>query len=320
LDRATKAFDQREHGLAEYAEALEAAARGQSADLGAYPNLARFLEARKLEQSIALDQVKQEQAALIGRLSEVASEADLEDVVEKAAGMKEGRVTPLTFYSTLQRLAETWTIDLAGSPNLTAYLRYLTTSSQIDSTILATELPRAAAELRRGLSVSAESRELNQILEELDLVEKLLELGLSPDEQARLKTVDLGTIASRWERFVNAQRAQDGLPPASFEAVKVFQAQVPVLERFYQAAQERDGRLVQNALAKLRETGEPLAVLITGGFHAPEIGRLLKAAGVATVLVTPKVSAPTDERLYRAIVKYKSGHGSFEEVMALAGQ
>ena len=73
-------------------------------------------------------------------------------------------------------------------------------------------------------------------------------------------------------------------------------------------------------MAKLRETGEPIAVLMTGGFHSPEVTQLLKDRGLAVVVVAPKVTQATDERLYEAVLKYKTGQGSLEAVVEIAGQ
>ena len=48
---------------------------------------------------------------------------------------------------------------------------------------------------------------------------------------------------------------------------------------------------------------------------------MLKEQGIATVVLIPKVSHATDDRLYQAVVKYKSGHGgSFDEIMTIANE
>jgi len=318
LDAKAKAFDEQRLGLADYAEALKRAAMRQEVPLGGSPNLVRFLEARRLEQSMQLPLVKQEQQALIGRLSQVAPEERLNGLVAKAEGMKAGTVKAAEFYDTLQQLASVSKVDLSAYPNLSAYIRYVAQSAQIRPTILSDELTALAAELRKSFLATPESRQLTSLLEEVDLVEKLLDFRLSPAEYRRLDSVDLVTIASRWERFVNAQLARQGRPPLSFQALTELAAKLPTVQRFYLVAQQRDEQLVKNALAKLRETKEPVAVLITGGFHSPEITRMLTEQGVGTVVLAPKVTTPTDERLYHAVVKYKSGHGTFDDVLSVA--
>jgi hypothetical protein len=318
LEAKVTAFSQQQLGLADYAPALELLAKRRSLHLNSYPHLTRFLEVRRLEQAADFSQAQREQQALIGRLSEVAPEEKLEDLVHKGSAFKEGKASALEFYTTLTQLAASSNIALATYPNLSSYVHYLTESGQINATLLSKELDAIAAELRTQLSSSsADSQQLSSLLEELDLVEKLLEFRLSPDEHRRLGAVDFSSLASRWAQFVNVQLARQGQPPRSFQALRELAEKAPQLERFYDLAQQRDERLVQNALAKLQESNEPIAVLITGGFHAPELIKRLTDQGVGTVVVAPKVTTPTDERLYRAVVKYKSGQGSFDDVMAL---
>jgi esterase/lipase len=66
-----------------------------------------------------------------------------------------------------------------------------------------------------------------------------------------------------------------------------------------------------------------LAVLITGGFHAPGIVERFTSNGIRTIAVVPKGSGQDQgdgDARYRAVMKYKNHQGSFEEVMALAEQ
>jgi len=75
---------------------------------------------------------------------------------------------------------------------------------------------------------------------------------------------------------------------------------------------------VQHTVKKLQDSGEPLAILITGGFHSPEITRLLTAQGIGVITVTPKVDQPSDPAVYQAVLKYKQGLMSLDQVMAVA--
>lgn len=319
LEAKAKAYEQHTLSLTDYVVALAAAAKRLGMSLETAPHVQQFLEVHRLEQAMALPRVQQEQQALIGALTERANEEKLEELVAKANGMKEGTVKPAAFYALLADLANASTISLETSyPNLSRYVRYVTQSARMEPTSLAKDVDACSANLRRRLAATPESRQLSAIADEADLLEKLLDLRLSPEEYHRLTVIDLRTIASRWSRFLNEQLARYGMPAQSFQPLHELEAQLPTLQRFYEVAQQRDEILVQNAIAKLQETKEPLAVLITGGFHSPKITQMLKDQGLGTVVLTPKVSQPTNERLYRAVVKYKSGRGSFEDVMAIA--
>ena len=133
-----------------------------------------------------------------------------------------------------------------------------------------------------------------------------------------MKSLEVEGLFSSWRDFLNEQLLAQGLPTSPFPRLDALEQALPTLRRFYEAALGRDEVLVENALEKLAQTKERLAVLITGGFHSPKITTLLRDRGLGVVVVTPKVTQATDERLYHAVLKYKSGHGSFEEVVAVA--
>jgi hypothetical protein len=235
--------------------------------------------------------------------------------------MKEGTVPVAEFYASLEHLAQTASIDLASYPKLAQYIRYVRQSADVSPTILADELDQFAQGLRSRLSTTPESRQLSAILETLALLDKMVTFDLSPEEHRQLSDVDVRRQWPAWESFLNEQWDRAGQPRESLDELKGIIEQLPAFQRFYKIAHERDEALVANAVKKLHETGEQLAVLITGGFHAPRITTMLKERGIATLVLIPKVSQATDDRLYRAVIKYKSGNGgSFEEVMALADQ
>ncbi len=318
LEDQAAAYAERTLSLTEYVKALADLAAQRQVDLKGYPNVGRFAEVLKLETTIQLPRVQQEQQRLIGALSGSTPEAELERLVDEADGLREGRVKPPVFYATLERLAAAARVDLTAYPHLSAYLRYLKLSQRVAPTLLSAEIEQLAGELRRSLADTPEAKQLATLLEELDLIEKLLDLRLTPQEYQRLATRAADKMVSRWERFLTDQLRQQGLPVPAFTGLAALGTTLPSLQTFYEVAQNRDEALITNAIAKLTHSGEPLAVLITGGFHSARITKMLRERGVGTVVLTPKVSSPTNERLYRAVLKYKSGRGSFDEVMAIA--
>jgi len=321
LDAKAAAFGGEKLSLADYIEALVPPARLEGIRVDdEYPNLARFRSARQLERDINLGQVQQEQQALVKELRRSAEPKRLEALIAQAGALKEGRVTREVFYSDLQKLAVASGASLEQSPALSRYIRYLKQSAGIQPTVLADELDRLAARLRERLAASPESRQLVTLFRQLDLIEKLLELRLSPPEYQQLHAWTLDEVLASWKSFLTAQAASHSLPNRSFDPLDAFTGRLSSVQRFYELAQQRDRALVDNALAKLKETKAPIAVLITGGFHSAQITQLLQDQGVGVVVLAPKVTQATNERLYRAVLKYKSGHGTFDDVMAIANQ
>ena len=316
-----EAFDQEKLSLAEYLDALlPLAASHQLSIEDDYPQLHRFRSVRRLEQELDLSRVQQEQQALMQVLRKSADAGLLGTLADAANGLKQGTVTREVFYRTLQQTAWRAAVELETYPMLSRYIRYTRESAEIQPTVLAEELAQLVARLEERLADTPEAQELVRLRRELDLLSKLIDLRLSPTEHAQIAAWDTDAMLTRWKAFLTAHAATAGVLPSAFERLEALRGQPAVFLRFYALATQRDEALVRNALAKLKDSGESLAVLITGGFHSAQITGLLAAQGVGIVVMAPKVTEPTNDRLYRAVVKYKSGQGRFEDVAAIANE
>ena len=319
LEAKRAAFEQEQLGLAAYGQFLDGLAQRQGLSADESPQLKRFLEVHRLEQDLRLEQVQQEQRAVLEQLSATLKPADFDELIAQARQMKAKTLRPEAFYASLQARATASQIDLSSAaPTLARYIRYITQSARVAPAILSDELEQLAARLRKQLTSSIESQKLSAIAEQVELVRKLVDLELSPEEYKTFQSLAMDGLCDGWARGLNGLLAQHGLPRRPFDQLAGLQAMLPAVQRFYSAANDRDQALVDNTLAKIRDSGERIAVLITGGFHAPRLSKLLEEQGAGLVVVTPKVTQATNEALYHAVLKYKSGHGSFEDVVAAA--
>lgn len=320
LQAKTKAFHDETLGLADYAQALADLAARQGLAERDYPNLQRFREARRLEQTLDLAAVQQEQQAVTKELSLRADESSLKELIAQAKAMKEGQATREAFYAHLEQLSARFGLQLDNHSHLSSYIAYLKQRALLQPTVLADELDALAAKLQEALASTPESRRLQTIEQQLTLVENLVVLRLSPDEYQQLQSAGLAGLCAGWETFLTTQALRHELRSPSAKQLAEVDRALPKLQRFYTTASRRDEALIANTLAKLQETQEPIAVLITGGFHSSKLTQLLKEAGIGTVVIAPKVTQATDEELYHAVVKYKSGRGSFEDVMDIVNR
>jgi len=121
-----------------------------------------------------------------------------------------------------------------------------------------------------------------QLRKHLELTEKLLSLKL---------------IDSEWLEY---QDHRDLTPQGSPR----FNAAIAAAERFYIAAQARNGALAQNLMASMASNfGQargpaPTAVLFTGGFHTATIAHMLKTRGISFIVVTPQVDRLDQDEIY----------------------
>jgi hypothetical protein len=271
-----------------------------------------------------LKQVQQEQQALVAQLAAAIPQERLQPLIDQAKQMQTGAVSAEQFYTALKDLAASASVDVEQHPALARYIRYVTQKARLKPADLSNELDLLAARLKESLVTTPTAQRLVAIAAQRDLLQKLVELKLSPQEYERFSEELKPGMVAQWSAFFNEQFAALGLPARTFTpaegvaGLEALDGALPKLTTFYEAAGARDEALVANALAKISETKEPLAVLITGGFHAPQLEAKLKAHGVGLVAVAPKMTEATNEQLYEAVLKYKSGHGSFEAVEAAA--
>lgn len=306
LQAKAKDFEEERLGVNEYATYLSELAKSNGVAHDAYPNVRAFLDVRTLEQAVRPDAISQEQRALFQRLRLGGKSQALDRLLSEAKAA--GKDNPEPFYFGLERLAKEAGVDLeANSPELSGYLRYLKRRRDVNPTVLANELDQLTTALRAHLAASTPQRQqLAEVADQLDLMEKLAEIKLNPQEYERLSAVDLASCSGRWSSMLNALLAAQGMPARSFEPLAGLNTALPRLKNFYEAAKARDAAMVERTIDKLHETRERLAVLITGGFHSPAITRMLKEHQLHLVVVAPKVTQATDEALYRKILRLKN--------------
>lgn len=320
LEAKSVAFEKEETPLVDYADFLTRLANHLSIDMTDYPSVTSLVDIRSLEQGIESQAVQGEQQALMERLNRLATGDMFQHVLAKALEMKAGHVKPLDFYESLQELAVSSGIGVSdGYPALSGYIRYLGLSEELAPNAVSSELDRLSMKTRQALLSSPEERRLAETIEEVGLLEGLLDLRLSPEEYQRMESLSSsGQVASRWSSFLRSQLEQRGLPVPSFDGLAQMDEAIPAMKRFYAVAQARDQVMVDNAMKKLRDTGERIAALITGGFHAAQVTQLLADQGMSVVVAAPYVDGAVDDRHYKAVLRFKNGRGSFEDVQTSA--
>ncbi len=314
VQAATAKFENGTMELSDYANLLSRTAQARALSQETYPMVARFVNLNHVQAGLQPTVIQQEQTALLQQLHDQISATEWEHLMDTARHVNEKTQTQAAFYQQLEQLTRAAGISTQSYPQLAQYLYCLHESAQIESAILAEELNRFAQQLGQELTSTPQSRALHSLLEEVDLVEKFLALRLTAVEYQRLQACDVAAMVPRWKETLTEQLAQYGFPPVSLTRLEELAGAWPSLQRFYDAARQRDEALVEQAIAKLDETHEPLAVLITGGFHSARITERLAQHGMNVVVMATRVDHPTDDRLYSAVMRYKSGQGTFEAV------
>lgn len=320
LEKASTAYDAAEVELGDYVATLSSLSSRQGVPLETFPHLARLIRLREVEQDLNVEAVSAEQTEVMSRLAGRMEPGELDALIERARQMKAGRLAKERYYADFAQIAESHGLELSRYPNLTGYMTYIEERSGLKTARVAEELPQLAQQLRASLTKDADSRQLLALADEVEVAQGGAQLHLTSEEARRFASIQTEDLSARWTRALGSLAQRHGLPARSFEGLDALQQALPAFKHFYDVARLRDEALISNAVAKLRASGQPLAALITGGFHSDRITQALQAEGFGVVVVAPRIDQPTDDRLYHAVLRYKEGLASQDEVFALANQ
>ncbi|MBI3293027.1 MAG: hypothetical protein HYZ73_09545, partial [Elusimicrobia bacterium] len=260
------------------------------------PAVETFLTALAIEHSLNFTQVEWERARLLETLTRSLTETQRSALLTQSLAFRLGQLGPAQFYRYLQELCTHQGISLTHSPAMAVYLRYVLLAERIDADQLFKDIDRLERTGYATLAKTPRERALVAESQWLLLVGKLLDFALTPAEWDAYKTLK---PAGHPEPLGDVLRDQG----AEFTDLL---ASLEPFERFYHEAEARNSALVTNLLAKMDdlqhsspspragegggEGGPRIAVLVTGGFHAPGILEQLRQANIATLTFVPKIT------------------------------
>jgi len=219
----------------------------------------QFLEAYDMERTLNFPQIEEERKIIIEQLTKALSESELNALVAHSLAYRMGRTPFGRYYNGLKDLCKKKGIDLRQTPSFEDYIRYVLLSDGIKSKDLFDSVERLEEEVIITLVKTNQEKELIQTSKNLSLSEKLIDFSLSPME---------------WQKL-------------SSENQRTPQANLNPFKEFYKQADIRSKKMVKSLLD---QKAEGTRVLVTGGFHTPDVTHLLKKQNVSFIVVSPKIS------------------------------
>ncbi|MCD4813591.1 hypothetical protein K8S19_07865 [bacterium] len=190
----------------------------------------------------------------------------------------------------LQKQAGKHNLSFSRYPNITAYLQVKSPvfGRTVDADAFYREIDALDSAIRRSLYTSQQERELDDFYHRLDIIEKLLNISVTPFELAEFRNFRSAFFIERFTRFIEQNVAGDEyhLDHSVFE----LDNHLKTVEDFYQMAQERSVHFVDNLSRKMEQQKEKIAVMISGGFHTNEILAELERRRFSYVSVKPHFS------------------------------
>ncbi|MFH1752806.1 MAG: hypothetical protein ABH875_01365, partial [Candidatus Omnitrophota bacterium] len=276
------------------------------ADYKRYENLTRLVESLKLEKDISFEKANKERDSLIDALSKKATKQGLEQLVLKSLSYKTGKLSNSEYYVFLQEQAERARIDAAPYGNLIAYTDYITLYESIDLTAIFEEARDFEDQIKEKLFQNEYQKRLYYITKCMGFLSDLFDLKLTNGDFSYLSE-NIGRCNAEFvASFIRDASMKYGVTiNADYDLGKIFN-DLPQALDFYRTAEERNNAILANTIATMKERGQNVAALITGGYHSQGITELLRQNRTSYIVILPKFDVSKGERPYVAILTNKT--------------
>lgn len=295
-------YEEKVLSLVEYCQYLKKTAERESLDLRQYDNFIAFTESARLEKEIDFSQAELERNVFVKELAKLLSEYEVRELIDKTKEVKEGVIEPCEYYSFLKgRARNRMDID-RDYPQLNSYIEYIVLSKDINAAELLGELGLLEDEIENALFVENDEKRLSEISKSLSILGKFLKLELPPQEYEYFQEHKPDFSTASWVNFLTDSCRRYNLPHYPSVSYTI-DDNLDKLDDFYQLGIKREKAFFDNMAEKLDESGEKIAVLITGGFHTPRLTCMLKDEGYSYAVVTPVISEKDDAGTYFAVLR-----------------
>lgn len=303
LEVKKKQYKDKEASLLEYCRYLKQMANKKGLGIKDYSHLSAFLETARLEEDIDFNQAESERNKFIKDLAGLLNQEQVRELISKSQEFKSGGTAPQIYYSFLTSLAEK-RLDLKRDyPLLDSYIRYISVSKQIDVRGLLKEVDLLEQETKEAFFDNSEQRRLSEISKSLDILRRLLNLDLIPEDYEYFYINRSKFLTASWIDFLTQGSIKYNLALRPYQSM-IIDENLDKLEYFYQLGEYREKIFIRKLVDKMKASGERLAVLITGGFHTPGITRMLKDKGYSYVVVAPVITRDSDSKsIYFSVLK-----------------
>ncbi len=319
------AFDQKHEdflkekiAIADYFVALMDQARALGLEVARYPNAQKFSHLKEQESRINFDLAGREQLKAVASLSS-ADQEELKPALSSSSA-KSGHAQQLV----LVKLLEEKIKNLEAYPNLKLYLEYLNQSQHLNTPELLEEQKLLEAAVYKALIQVPDEEALHKASLALRNLKALLNLTLTPDEFRAYEENPKDFDITKMSGFLNRRIME--LKDNYDKAIFLEEGYEEILQKcrtFYELTRKRDEKFVEkiqrewikmdgglrmddrgkhNPPSSILNPRSGISILITGGYHSPNLKALLKSKNISYVSVTPQVLGETNRKRYEELL------------------
>ncbi|MCK5241478.1 hypothetical protein KAR34_03405 [bacterium] len=203
---------------------------------------------------------------------------------------REGRLDVLKYIAHSFKTAKTLGLDTSVYSLISKFLKInqLHFSHEINADQLLKEVEHLDNMIREGFYTSKEQRQVDDLYERLDIIEKLLNISVLPEELESYRQNQEAYGIKNFVDFINTHQTAS-LLELDME-IYVIEEDLKKVACFYELADKRSTHFVGNLLAKMDEKDQKIALLINGGFHAGKVLDELRQKDITYVSIIPSLT------------------------------
>ncbi|MBU9888490.1 MAG: UDP-glucose 4-epimerase GalE, partial [Candidatus Omnitrophica bacterium] len=182
--------------------------------------------------------------------------------------------------------------SMTAWPAWTLYAQYVILSQELEAQGLRDEIEKLKNGIYRSLASTPEEKEYLVEARNLYLLKRLFSLELTRSEYEELNFAQRST--DNGQREDSVVRCALRLPTGQAGVAPEMKSLVDTALSFYDTALVRENKMFANALAKMGETKQKHAVIVTGGFHTEGLKQLAASKACSYVQITPRIAEVTE--------------------------
>lgn len=290
-----------------------------------YPSIVRWMQLKKLESKLNKNDLEVEikafeskQANLLKKNVMTLWEEIKNDLLTKVSTGKADK----SLRTSLEKLDQltNYQIEWEAWPNMRDHAAWHVFQQEIDAQAITEETGALYLFLGKELAKTELEEDLFQVALDLEKMNKLLNLSLSPQEYQEIQQRRRDFMPKQLEEQLRSMR-QHKTNASNEDAIDVEQEKIGLRTQkvfwlamlFYQKAWEREQTFINRILSEANSLGDNRIAVFTGGFHTAGIIEALKQAEISFVSVRPKggdakESKATYEKSFFAEAQVEQSH------------
>ncbi|MFA5499648.1 MAG: hypothetical protein WC404_01050, partial [Candidatus Omnitrophota bacterium] len=279
-----------------------------------FANINNLLQAIALEKKCDFNSTNTERQALMNELKTTIDKNKLEELILKSISFKLGKISASMYYSHLVDLARLAKIDLEKKyPNILTYVEYMTLYESVDINALKDEVIDYENRIKEKVFRNEDEKTLAGLLRKASMLQDLIEVKLTSTSLKYFDEHRKEFNQQEFTDFINRMyKKYDMKIPSDLDIEGIFEA-MPAAETFYALTLKRNDAIVANTIKYMRDKGETVAALVTGGFHTDGIVELLKKDKLSYLIILPKFDKKKERPYITIITNKKSAYSDLTE-------